>query len=187
MSYREPTIDTETCPGCRDQVPSGCELCPQCGSPVDIGRYAELVLGIKPALRSARRALFFSAALSALGLLLALAPDVSPAAAAVQLAVAALFVVAAALVGRWPFSATLAGLCLFVFVETTEVAADPAVLFPTLGLFMHLAVLYLLYHGVRAGYRARDVLGQAGRHDRTVAIAAVALSLVAGVVLSVVS
>jgi hypothetical protein len=184
MSYREPATDTEPCPACHHQVSTGCELCPQCGSPVDIGHYAELLLAINPALRSARRALFFSGALSALGLLLAISPNLSSEGLAAQLGVTVLFLAAGALVGRWPFFATLLGLGLFVFAETTEAIANPIVLFPSLGLFVHLAILYLLYQGVRAGYRARDLRGHAGRHDRVVAIAAVGLSFVAAVVLS---
>src|SRR5438105_2375515 len=48
MAYRDVPLSTEKCPGCNADVQKGTELCPHCGNPVDIARFAELELKVKP-------------------------------------------------------------------------------------------------------------------------------------------
>jgi hypothetical protein len=185
MAYREASYDTESCLGCNSAVPAGTQVCPACGAPVEVAQYAELELALKPALRSARLALTIPATVSglvtALLVILALAAGVPPAAAIPTATLTALFIVAAAGVQRWPFFSTLLGLALFVLVEAVNVVLDPLVLFPGVGLVVRILISFVLYNGVRAGYRARDLRRQARRHDLAVAITTLVVALFAGV------
>ena len=180
MAYREAGYDTESCLGCDGRVERGSELCPHCGAPVDVAKYAELELALKPALRSARRALIIPAALCAL-FAAALSTVAGTAVWTPFLALAVLFAGASAGVRRWPFVATVLGLALFTYVEAANVIADPSVLFPGLGLLARVLMFVVLATGARAGYRARDLRRQARRYDLVAAGAALALAIAGGV------
>jgi hypothetical protein len=184
MAYREAGYDTESCLGCDGRVERGSELCPHCGAPVDVAKYAELELALKPALASARRALIIPAALCVLfAALLGMVADTAfwtP-----FLALALLFAGASAGVRRWPFFATVAGLALFTYVETVNLIVDPSVLFPGIGLLLRVLLFVVLATGARAGYRARDLRRQARRYDLFAAGAALAVAVAGGLATAV--
>jgi hypothetical protein len=183
MAYREAGYDTESCLGCDGRVERGSELCPQCGAPVDVAKYAELELALKPALASARRALMIPAALFALFAMVACLAmeDGGMVLFPPFLALAVLFSGASVGVRSWPFFSTVLGLALFTYVETVNVIVDPSVLFPGLGLLLRVLMFVVLASGARAGYRARDLRRQARRHDLFAAGAVLVLAIAGGV------
>src|SRR5262252_7902399 len=76
MAYRDVAVATERCPGCSTEVPRGTEVCPSCRAPIDISRFAEMELKLKPDLRKARRFLGIVTALEAFWLFVAVAEGV---------------------------------------------------------------------------------------------------------------
>src|SRR5262245_54661123 len=71
MTYRDPSISTEPCPGCKHEVPQGTAVCPRCPSPIDVGQFAELELKLRPHMRAARTFLGVVATLGILGTMVA--------------------------------------------------------------------------------------------------------------------
>ena len=73
--YRDVPIGTVNCPGCGQAVPAGSEVCAHCRAPLDPARFGELELKLRPALRSASRALGLVTGLHIVGLLVLVASD----------------------------------------------------------------------------------------------------------------
>src|SRR5438034_6237352 len=114
MGYRDVPVATVTCPGCSAEVPADAELCPACGNPVDIARFAELELKVKPDLKKARTFLGVLTGLCAVGLALAAASERRSAIIASGFGVVvfgACFLVAF----RRPLGASIAAMAVFLF------------------------------------------------------------------------
>jgi hypothetical protein len=178
MAYRDVPIAMEKCPGCYKEVPLGTQICPGCGNPVDISRYAELELKVKPDLRKARRFLGVVTALGAVGLLMSVAGENRRAAIDAAFSVA-FFGVCFLVAFKRPLGASIAAMAIFLFGESVSLATGN-VMAMFQGIVLKVIFLVLLTAGIRAGYRVRDLRGQWRTRDRTIGILVLAGSVVLG-------
>ena len=176
MGYRDVPIATESCPGCHAQVPRGSELCPSCGAPVEIARFAELELRLKPSLRRARIFLGVVSAVGALDLFAAAALGERMVAPAFSFAFfGTCFVVAF----KRPLGASIAAMSLFVFHQAAAFGMGrPYLLFE--GALFKMLLFASLAGAIRSGYRARDLRGEWRKRDRTLGVGVLVASLVLG-------
>jgi hypothetical protein len=163
-------------------VPKGTELCPHCGDPVDISRFAELELKVKPDLRKARSFLGTVAGLGIVGLVISVAGDASTATILVTAIDAAVFGTCF-LVAFWaPLGAAIAAMAVFLLGNCVAIGAgEIGEAFE--GFILKIIFLFLLASGIRAGYRVRDLRGQWRKSDRIIGTAVLVGSAVVGLLL----
>jgi hypothetical protein len=183
MGYRDVPIATESCPGCHAEVPRGTEICPSCGSPVEIARFAELELRLKPSLRRARIFLGVVTALGAMELAAAAAlgeGTIAPAFSFVFFGTC--FVVAF----KRPLGASIAAMAMFLFDEAAVLGMGRLELVLE-GLVLKVLLFTSLAAAIRSGYRARDLRGQWRKRDRTLGIAVLAAGVILGLAFGLVT
>lgn len=181
MTYRDVPITTEKCPGCYAEVPLGTPICPRCGGPVEIARFAELELKVKPNVRKARTFLGIVAGLQVLGLAMR-AAEVSEG-STFELALSAAFYGGCFLVAfKKPLGAPIAAMAMFLFGQAAALGMGNGLAFFQ-GFILKVVFLVLIASGIQAGYRVRDLQGRWRKRDRTIGMAVLAGSAAAGFVL----
>jgi len=182
MAYREVRLATEKCPGCNAELPKGTELCPACGNPVDISRFAELELKVKPDLRKARIFLGVLTGLGMVGLAMRAGSGAGTGAIVGEGIGVAIFG-ACFLAAFWaPLGSSIAAMAAFLLNVGVDIGAGKiGALFD--GVFLKVIFLVLLVSGIRAGYRVRDLRGQWRKRDRTIGAVVLVGSAVLGVLL----
>jgi hypothetical protein len=181
MAYRDVPMAVEKCPACCDEVALGAQLCPGCGNPIDISRYAELELKLKPDLKKARTFLAVVAALGAVGLLISLA-GANRRSIVEQAFSVAFFGVCFLVAFKRPLGASIAAMAMFLFGQSAALGSgNLTALFE--GIVLKIIFLVMLVSGIRAGYRVRDLRGQWRTRDRTIGSVVLAGSVALGFLL----
>jgi hypothetical protein len=176
MGYRDVPVATVKCPGCHAEVPTGTEICPKCDSPIDVGRFAELELRVKPDLNKARTFLGLVAMLGAVGLLFRLQNGGS---VVDEVATIVIFGACSLIAKKRPLGASIAAMAAFLFSEAMALAAaDLGALLE--GLVVKILFVVLISAGIRAGYRVRDLRGQWRKRDATLGAAVLIAATIAG-------
>jgi hypothetical protein len=173
----------ETCLGCNAAVEEGTALCPTCGSPIDVGQFAELELKLKPHVRQARAALGVATALFALCLLLLFSLG-APSATLVTAAFGTILFGGCCVLARWrPLAASVIALAVFSALQIAVVAQGRLwVLFQgSVVVALKVILLVLLVGGVKAGLRIRDIRRETRPRDRKVAAALIGATLAVGI------
>jgi hypothetical protein len=187
MGYREIPVATEACLGCKQTVDEGTAICPGCGSPIDIAQFAELELRLKPYLRQARGALGVATVIFGLGLWVLAAIGASSSSMGVASAAVGtvLFGGCFLISARRPLLASALALSVFTALQMAVVVrGDFWLLFQSsFALALKVILVVLLAGSVQAGLRIRDIRRQSRPRDRRLALAAVALTTVAGLAL----
>jgi hypothetical protein len=180
MGYRDVTGPKDVCPGCKAEVERGTRLCPACGAPVDIARFAEMELALKPALRKSRLFLAVVAGLGLFELLVRRRYD-GRGPSLVELLDPMFFVGCTLAAGRWPLGASIAAMSAFLMAQAYALGAWSLVLFE--GILFKAVFVVLLSASIRAGYRTRDLHGQWSKRVRNVGVATLVGSAAAGFIL----
>jgi hypothetical protein len=184
MTYRDVPITTEKCPGCFTEVPRGTDVCPSCRAPIDISRFAELELKLKPDLRKARRFLGLVTALDAFWLFVAVAEGMGRSAIVARGFSVAFFGICFLVAFRRPLGASIAAMAMFLFGEAAAIGMGRlAILFE--GIVLKVVLVTLLASAIRSGYRIRELRRQWRKRDRNIGIAILVGSVVLGVALGV--